>query len=661
MKRLLLNLLCLMVVAWANAQQMATITGTVVNLTGSPVANHDVYAYSNDSLLYTYGDALTDANGVYSITLPIPNGLTTITVGTLDGCGDPWHQVEHQVTVSNGALPPINFEICDPQNSCFAIIEFQQDSGLTVHFTSIYFGADSSAYGLTYNWDFGDGTTGSGANPVHTYATDGVYTITLVVTGSDGCTATTSATVFLNNNPGNYCDVSIQINPVDSLTFGFSGTLFAFDSTAILTYSWDFGDGTSSTDPQPVHTYATGGFYIVTLTVITSSGCVATTELQFSTDFPPFPNCDAFIDYNQTDTSTFSFYAFAYGMNGDSTQLMSYTWDFGDGTTGTGPNPTHTYAQPGLYTVQLVGITADSCVIHACIVVCNFNTPVDTFTYGCQALFSVQVYPDSSGNYLTTGFYDWSVGGVQAWQWNFGDSTFSNQQNPVHTYQAPGFYTVSLSITTWSGCQSTAVFIVYVGPSSPWGNPGVCQALFIPVPDSLGGNGLQFFDLSYSPFPILSWTWDFGDGTTSNEQNPYHVYSQPGNYTVTLAIEGDSCNSVVSFNINSLKPWDFNQKAANLGQSSVVTATHDLPVVSGLKLFPNPAVQDVQIAFNARTDDRAALRVLDMSGRLLHEIQTDIHSGANMLPLRVSQLVPGIYFLEIRDAAGVQTVKFVKQ
>jgi PKD repeat protein len=483
----------------------------------------------------------------------------------------------------------------------------------------------------------------------------------VIVTGSDSCQTTASISLFVGDNPYNYCDVSILYTPIDSLTFQFSGNLYTNDTAYVTSYSWDFGDGTGSTEPQPVHTYQTGGFYNVTLTVTTSSGCVATTSFPFSTDFPPFPNCEAYINYVQTDSSTFSFTGHAFGLTGDTTNILSYTWDFGDGTTGTGVNPTHIYAQPGLYSVQLVATTADSCIAYACIIVCDFNTPVDTFTYGCQALFGVNMYADSTGNPFSVGFYDWSIGGVKDWHWDFGDSTFSSAQNPIHLYPGPGFYTVSLSITTWSGCQSSAVFQIYVGQSSPWGNPGACQAFFIPVPDSLGGNGLQFFDLSYSPYPILSWSWDFGDGATSHDQNPYHVYNQPGNYTVSLTIAGDSCNSVISFNINSLKPWDFNQKPSNLGQSSLALATSNVDVVSGLKLLPNPVVDNLHLAFNADSDDQLSLQIHDMSGRVLADSKAAVQTGANVLPVQVSQLVPGLYFLEIRNAKGVQTVKFVKQ
>jgi hypothetical protein len=106
------------------------------------------------------------------------------------------------------------------------------------------------------------------------------------------------------------------------------------------------------------------------------------------------------------------------------------------------------------------------------------------------------------------------MGIVQSWNWNFGDGTTSTEQNPVHTYATEGLYTVTLSVVTLDGCESTISFEIYIGDDSPWVPELDCQALFIPMPDSIGGNGIQFFDLSYAFNPIQSWSWDFGDGTS---------------------------------------------------------------------------------------------------------------------------------------------------
>jgi hypothetical protein len=190
-----------------------------------------------------------------------------------------------------------------------------------------------------------------------------------------------------------------------------------------------------------------------------------------------------------------------------------------------------------------------------------------------------------------------------------------------------------------------------------------CQALFIPIPDSLGGNGIQFLDFSVTQSPIQGWAWDFGDGTTSTDQNPYHVYAQPGIYTVSLSIEADSCNSVISFEFDTESPWNFNSNGdpAKLGLSSGATATHEPTAFDAVKLFPNPAQQEVSLAFSSKKAGDYQLRITDLTGKTMLTSHQTANVGVNAARLNVSNLVPGLYLAEIRSGESVQTIKFVKQ
>jgi PKD repeat protein len=131
---------------------------------------------------------------------------------------------------------------------------------------------------------------------------------------------------------------------------------------------------------------------------------------------------------------------------------------------------------------------------------------------------------------LPVGFTDESTGGPTAWSWDFGDGATSTLQNPTHTYLSPGTYSVTLTVSAINGDDSlTKTAYVTVIP------PVVAEFSGTPLTGSAPLT-VQFSDLTTGN--PSSWLWDFGDSTTSNSQNPSHVYTQPGTYTVSLIATG---------------------------------------------------------------------------------------------------------------------------
>jgi PKD repeat protein len=214
--------------------------------------------------------------------------------------------------------------------------------------------------------------------------------------------------------------------------------------------------------------------------------------------------------------------------------VISWNWDFGDGGVATIQNPTHTYANPGLYLVSLYIETADSCFTNYF----EYVFPGDTFFNQCYASYSYM--PDMSA---LNGFFfqDLSSPNAISWFWDFGDGTFSSQQNPHHIFQNTGMYVVTLSITTADSCFNSFSSVLMVG--NPWG----CQAAFQSTPTP--SNPFTYMFTDFSTGNVIDWAWDFGDGGISNIQNPVHTYGAPGMYLVTLSIStSDSCwSSFVDF------------------------------------------------------------------------------------------------------------------
>ena len=195
----------------------------------------------------------------------------------------------------------------------------------------------------------------------------------------------------------------------------------------------------------------------------------------------------------------------------------SWAWTFGDGGTSTVKNPTHVFSTNGSYRVNLTATNASGSSSGAHTVVVGGGVPVAQFTYSPG-------YP-SPGQ--SVQFTDLSTNSPTSWYWTFGDGGTSTSKNPNHVFSANGSYRVNLTATNASGSSSGAHTVVVGG--------GVPAAQFTYGPGNPSpGQSVQFTDLTTnSP---TSWYWTFGDGGTSTNKNPFHVFSAPGSYRVNLTV-----------------------------------------------------------------------------------------------------------------------------
>jgi PKD repeat protein len=229
---------------------------------------------------------------------------------------------------------------------------------------------------------------------------------------------------------------------------------FTDESTGHPTaWAWSFGDGTASTQQNPKHTYTAAGSYTVALTASNAAGSDTETKTNFIV-LLPLPPAAAF-----SGTPTTGAAPLLVHFTDDSTgSPTAWLWEFGDDTTATEPNLDHTYAAPGSYTVSLTVTNAggsDEITKEDYILVTAVPAPL--------AAFSGQ--PTSGAAPLSVAFTDLSTNSPTAWLWAFGDGGASTDQSPTHVYAAPGFYTVSLTVTNAGGSDTeekpdyiTAVF-----------------------------------------------------------------------------------------------------------------------------------------------------------------------------------------------------------
>jgi len=208
--------------------------------------------------------------------------------------------------------------------------------------------------------------------------------------------------------------------------------------------------------------------------------------------------------------------------------IVKYEWDFdGDGIVDAeGAKTSFSFDQKGEYYVKLtVTDSLGQTDSDYCVVTVRNRAPEASFTYT----------PTEITIKDTVSFYDTSQdedGTIVSWFWDFGDGTNSTLQNPTHKFSSKGSFQVTLTVTDNDGATDTITQEVIVINLPP-------EASFEYTPSNpYINNEVQFIDKSTDPegIPIVSWHWDFGDGYTSDLQNPTHIFMSEGDYNVTLTV-----------------------------------------------------------------------------------------------------------------------------
>ena len=238
----------------------------------------------------------------------------------------------------------------------------------------------------------------------------------------------------------------------------------------------------------------------------------------------------------------------------------------------------------------------------------------------------------TTANDLQISFTDSSTGGPGSWSWDFGDGNTSNEQNPSHTYSAPGAYQVCLSTTSACGthtvCRSISV---------------TCRQPEAAFSISFLGSLLLFSDASLNN--PTQWRWSFGNGATSTEQNPIYIYSQNGNYQVCL-IASNVCG------------------ADTICQTAVVgtVGIREPEPLTAFSASPNPAAHDITVRLAGLQQREARLWLTDALGRRV-KYWTLLLPGTGAPQehiLSVAELPPGLYWLVLDTGVGLRSLKIIK-
>ena len=415
--------------------------------------------------------------------------------------------------------------------------------------SSVTFDASASTGGngpaiTDYEWNFGDGTpvddVGASTGVQHTYASRGVYTVTLTVNNGAGSDSTTQ-TVTVDDQPTaafTSSPASVAA-PGASVSFDASASASGDPGGAITDYTWNFGDGTPADDTSSTaaatHAYTTPGNYTVTLTATDDLGVSATATEQVTVDAP----AAAFTTTPATVVAPGTTVSFdASGSTDPEGTITDYQWNFGDGTpvddAGTSTGVQRAYAARGTYTVTLTvtnnfgqtSTTTHTVTIDDPPTAAFTSSPATVAAPGATVSFNASASaPGASGGTITD------------YTWNFGDGTPADDTSgtaaATHAYTTPGNYTVTLTATDDLGVSATATEQLTVDAPA---------AAFTTSPSTPAPGSSVTFDASGSTDPegtITDYSWNLGHNNTIDTGSTPSLQRQfwhRGVRTVTLTV-----------------------------------------------------------------------------------------------------------------------------
>jgi parallel beta-helix repeat protein len=470
---------------------------------------------------WDFGDGSTSTNenpthiyksaGEYTVTLTVSSATGTDTVtGT--------------IVVTGGSIGPGS-----RVSARFTASPTAGRAPLAVQFTDCSTGAEE------WTWDFGDGTNSAEQNPVHVYTSTGTHKVTLTISGADGSATTTGTVMVIGGSISPGANVKAQFTSSPSAGKAPLEVQFTDRSSGAEEWAWDFGDGTNSTEQNPLHVYTSTGTYKVTLTISGGDGSDTATGTVFVTGGSIGPVSQTSARFTASPTAGRA--PLEVQFTDRSSGAEEWTWDFGDGSTSAEQNPVHVYTSTGTYKVTLTisGEDGSATTTGTVMAIGGSIGP------GSKVSARFTAGPIAGRAPLEVQFTDRSSG-AEEWTWDFGDGTKSAEQNPVHVYTSSGTYTVTLSVSGADGSDSATGSVIVIGGSTiPGGN---AKAQFTASP--IAGRVPLEVNFTDQTSWATNWTWDFGDGTNSTDTNPVHVFNEKGTYRVTLVATVGNTNETAT-------------------------------------------------------------------------------------------------------------------
>ncbi|WP_095643322.1 PKD domain-containing protein [Methanosarcina spelaei] len=419
---------------------------------------------------------------------PEPNGKR-INIGRYGNTGD--------ASKSEIILPVANFSANKTEGKAPLTIQFN----------------DSSENAISVSWDFDNNSVidSTENDPVYEFTTVGTFTVNLTATNENG-TSSKLATIKVTEK-------SVPVLPVANFTANLTVRFIDTSINSPNKWIWDFGDGTNSTEQNPVHTFSKEGTYNVTLVATNDEGSSEIRSMIITVKSVLTPPVASFAA-NMTEGTVPLTVKFT---DTSARRPTGWKWNFGDGNTSTVQNPVYTFSGAGTYNVTLVATNGDGSSDES-----SMNIKVNRVPTPPIASFTANQTVGTAP--LTVKFTDTSTNSPTSWKWSFGDGQTSTVQNPEHTFSGEGTYRVTLTATNGDGSSAKKSMDIKVNraPTPPDANFTVNQT------EGTTPLTVKFTDTSTnSP---TEWKWNFGDGVTSTDKSPVYTYTTAGTFTTTLNV-----------------------------------------------------------------------------------------------------------------------------
>ena len=614
-----------------------------------------------------------------------------------DTCADAEELFNVPVEGTTADATPPDFDFCDLGTTTSHVVYYS------------YTIASSTNVNLTIT--FFDGFTGASAFEIYEDCNGNIFNID--VDGDDPCNIPPNGTytyacvepgteliIAIGSSDGSEGAFQIQVSEeeIDDPTSDFTFTVdagvvtFTNQSSNANTYNWDFGDGNTSTDSDPIHTYTSEGTYNVTLTATNECGDVSSTQ-SVSINLIPTANFVASItEICEGEEVQFT--------DASSDNVTAWLWTFEGGTpaTSTEQNPLVTFNTAGIFDVSLV-----------------VTSPAGTDEIIFENLIIVSALPTSDfvavNNILTVTFTNNSTG-ADSYLWDFGDGNTSTDSDPIHTYAAEGDYNVTLTATNECG-YSLIGDIVSIN-SMPTANFVAC------ITEVCAGGEVQFTDASSDN--VTEWLWTFEGGTpaSSTEQNPLVTYDTPGTYDVTLEVTAGSGSDQVIYedlittvgvptadfvvSIDDLEysfiytgidgdifNWDFGDGNTStevnpvhtyndygiytvilvvsnacgndffIKEIDITSGISELNTITDLRIFPNPTNKLFHVEMTLSESIDLQMQVMDIHGRIVYKESMNNLGNKVSKSIDLSDEPSGTYLLRFINGEQVKNRKIVLQ
>lgn len=382
-------------------------------------------------------------------------------------------------------------------------------------------------------WDFGDGATSTSQNPVHEYKFSNKFPVSLQVTDENGCSDKKLVKEYINVQKTPKVDFEANRTFSCTVPVDIEFTNKSKDTDGSSTYSWDFGDGGSSSSESPKHTFKTKGEYDISLTVTNGNGCKSTHKVKEYIYLG-----DIMVDFTASPKEgcvpeEVSFHNITKPKNPN----FTYSWEFGDGGKSGFINTLNEYTKAGVYTVSLTVKYNGKCE--------QTETKTNYIRIGSELVANFTA-SDTQGCKLpqTILFTNKSKGAVK-YEWSVESNTYSGE-HLTYIFQKFGKYKVTLKASNFTGCEDTYSSFVNIEP--------IKAKIWSDKTDGCVPLTINFADTTETDYTIVRRDWDFGDGTKLPDggKRVSHTYTKHGEYTVTLKITtSDGCTAETELKIKA--------------------------------------------------------------------------------------------------------------